>query len=83
MDSKTILGLSFTSVFLLSMISVVTAIQADSSFKIKHLPDFKTTKPVNIETVKINLKSEHSDFTNPDDVRMVSGYTFIEKKLKN
>jgi hypothetical protein len=48
LNSKTILGLSFTTVFILSTLSAITAIQADAMFKIKHLPEFKQTKSENV-----------------------------------
>lgn len=63
MKTKTILGISFTTVFVLSTISAITTIQADSMFKIRHLPDFKTSKSENfsenpsdyVEKIEMNL----------------------------
>jgi 5-enolpyruvylshikimate-3-phosphate synthase len=83
MNSKTILGISFTTVFALSIISAVTAIQADAVFKVKHLPDFKTTESNNIETVKTGISNENLDFTSFNDEIQISDSSILNKQLKN
>jgi len=83
MNSKTILGISFTSVFLLSIISVATAIQADAIFKVKHLPDFKTTNSVNLEKVKTDMTSENADLTSFGEDKSISEPSILNKQLKN
>ena len=83
MNSKTILGISFTTVFALSIISAVTAIQADAVFKVKHLHDFKTTESSNIETVKIGMPTENFGFTSFNDEIQISESSILNKQLKN
>ncbi len=83
MNSKTILGISFTTVFVLSIISAVTAIQADAVFKVKHLPDLRTTKSVNAETVKIDMSNENADPTSFYDEARISESSILNKQLKN
>lgn len=83
MNSKTILGISFTTVFALSIISAVTAIQADAVFKVKHLPDLRTTKSVSIETVKTDMSTENVDLTSFDDEARISESSILSKQLKN
>jgi len=82
MNPKTILGISFTTVFVLSMISAVTAIQADAVLKVKHLPDLRTTKSVSIETVKADMTDENADLTSFDE-ETVSEPSILNKQLKN
>ena len=81
MDSKTILGISFTTVFILSTISALTSIQADAMFKIKHLPDFKTTKFTSIEKVETDLSTYKVNPTSFDEP--ISKITILNKQLKN
>lgn len=83
MNSKTILGISFTSVFLLSIISVATAIQADAVFKVKHLPEFKTTKSSDVERLKTDVPSENLDLASFDDETQISESSILNKQLKN
>ena len=83
LDSKTILGISFTTVFVLSIISAVTAIQADTVLKVKHLPDLRTTKSVSIETVKQTISTENQDLASFDDETNISGPPILNKQLKN
>ena len=83
MNSKTILGISFTTVFALSIISAVAAIQADAVLKVKHLPDLRTTKSVSIETVKTDITTENVDLANFDDETRISESTTLNKQLKN
>lgn len=82
MNSKTILGISFTTVFVLSIISAVTAIQADAVFKVKHLPDFKITKSISIETVKTDMSTENLSHASFDD-ETISEPSILNKQLKN
>lgn len=82
MNSKTILGISFTTVFVLSIISAVTAIQADAVLKIKHLPDLRITKSVSIETVKTTMSTKNVDLTSFDD-ETISEPSILNKQLKN
>ena len=83
LDSKTILGISFTTVFVLSIISAVTAIQADTVLKVKHLPDLRTTKSVSIETVKTDMSTKNVDLTSFDDEARISEPSILNKQLKN
>ena len=83
LDPKTILGISFTTVFVLSIISAVTAIQADTVLKVKHLPDLRTAKSVSIETVKQTISTENQDLTSFDDETNISGSSILNKQLKN
>lgn len=83
MNSKTILGISFTTVFALSIISAVTAIQADAVFKVKHLPDLRTTKSFSIETVKTDITTENVDHTSFNDEAEISESPILNKQLKN
>ena len=83
MNSKTILGISFTSVFLLSIVSVATAIQADTVFKVKHLPDFDAIKSANLETVKTDKMAENVDLMNIDEKTTFSEPLVLNKQFKN
>ena len=83
MDSKTILGISFTTVFILSIISAVTAIQADAMFKIKHLPEFKTTKSESIEKVESKITNLKTDLKNLNEDIEFSESSNLNKQLKN
>ena len=83
MDSKTILGISFTTVFILSIISAVTAIQADSMFKIKHLPDFKKIKSQSIEKVGSKMTNLKNDLNNLNEGTEFSESSILNKQLKN
>ena len=82
MDSKTILSISFTTVFLLSIISAVTAIQTDAMFKIKHLPDFKKTKSEHFETINLDMTAEKID-QSLDTESNISEQSILNKQLKN
>ena len=83
LDSKTILGISFTTVFILSIISAITAIQADTVLKVKHLPDLRTTKSVSIETVKTDISTKNVELKSFDDETNISGPPILNKQLKN
>jgi len=82
MNSKTILGISFTTVFVLSIISAVTAIQADAVLKVKHLPDLRTTKSVSIETIKTAMSTENADITSFNEEPILES-SILNKQLKN
>ena len=83
MNSKTILGISFTTIFVLSIISVVTVIQADAVLKVKHLPDLRTTKSVSIETVKTDMSDEKIELRSFDKESNISEHPILNKQLKN
>jgi len=83
MNPKTILGISFTTVFILSIISAVTAIQADAVLKVKHLPDLRTTKSVSIETVKTDMTSKNVELTSFGEDISISESSILNKQLKN
>lgn len=82
MNSKTILGISFTTVFVLSIISAVTAIQADAVLKVKHLPDLRTTKSISFETVKTDVAIENAALQNFDEYT-ISESSILNKQFKN
>ena len=83
MNSKTILGISFTTIFVLSIISVVTVIQADAVLKVKHLPDLRTIKSVSIETVKTDMSDEKIELGSFDKESNISEHPILNKQLKN
>lgn len=83
MNSKTILGISFTTVFALSIISAVTTIQADAAFKLRHLPDFKTTKSSDIERLKTDMPTQNLGLISFDDVTQISESSILNKQFKN
>jgi hypothetical protein len=83
MNTKTILGISFTTVFALSIISAVTAIQADAVLKVKHLPDFRTTKSVSIETMETDMKTENVDLTSFGEDTGIVESSILNRQLKN
>ncbi|HSF28127.1 MAG TPA: hypothetical protein VLA53_03775 [Nitrosopumilaceae archaeon] len=82
MNQKTILGISFTMVFVLSIISVVTAVQAEAALKVKHLPDLRTTKSVSFETVKTAITTENVVISSSDE-DTISEPLILNKQLKN
>lgn len=83
MNSKTVLGISFTAVFVLSIISAVTAVQADAVLKVKHLPDLRTTKFVSIETVKTDMTNVNVDPLNFENKAKIAESSILNKQLKN
>ena len=81
MNAKTIMGISFTGVFVLSIISSVTAIQADSLFKIRHLPEFKTKKSDNMENIQTSLPESEKIVTVLDESSF--NYRNLNNHFKN
>lgn len=81
MKAKTILGISFTTVFVLSALSTITAMQADSMFKIRHLPDFKSIKSDDVISIGYDTPNEKikSVFVEPtEDYKNFSNIQFLK-----
>ena len=85
MNPKTVLGVSFATVFVLSIISAVAVIQADTAFKIKHLPNLRASQEsINIERVSITVATDKiAGLTSFSDDLGITAPSLLNKQLKN
>ncbi|HSB57886.1 MAG TPA: hypothetical protein VLD38_08785 [Nitrosopumilaceae archaeon] len=83
MNPKTVMGISFTAVFVLSILSAITAIQADSILKVKHLPDLRTTKSVSTETVKVDTENKNIKLFGSNTDEKFLEPSILNNQLKN